>query len=112
MEVCPCQAVVSEADPIQRRISRDPSDVNLKRLQAAWVLLEAVDTSVPRLLLRGRGQVGRGPCHQSGCTRQAGSELEYAAGSGWACGRYPKGQEGGDATHISRALGFSPLKDK
>lgn len=92
MEVCPCQAVVSEADAIQRKISRDPSAVNLKRLQAAWVLLEAVDTSVPRLLLRGRGQVGRGPCHQSRRTRQAGSELENAAGSGWAVAGIRKGK--------------------
>lgn len=36
--------------------------------------------------------MGRGPCHQSGCTRQAGSELECAAGSGRACGRGQKGK--------------------
>ena len=43
MEVCPCQAVVSELDLIQRKIPLGPTAVNLKHLQAAWIFLEAVD---------------------------------------------------------------------
>lgn len=53
MEVCLSKAVVSESDSIQRKISLDPSAVNLKHFQTAWVLLEAVDMSAPRPLLRG-----------------------------------------------------------
>lgn len=109
MEVCLSKAVVSESDSIQRKISLDPSAVNLKHFQAAWVLLEAVDMSAPRPLLRGHGWVGWGPCHQGGCTGQVGSELEYAVGPGWSCGRHPKGQEGRDATRTSEGPWVSLL---
>ena len=78
-----------------------PFAVNMKPLRVAWVLLESVDLSVQRPLLRGQGWVGPGPCRQSPCTGQAGSTLEHAAGLGWACGNHPKGQEGGDTTHVA-----------
>lgn len=109
MEVCPCEAGGSESDTIQRKISLDPSAVNLKHFQAAWVLLEAVDMSAPRPLLRGHGWVGWGPCHQGGCTGQVGSEPEYVVGPGWSCGRHPKGQEGRDAAHASEGPWVSLL---
>lgn len=75
----------------------------MKSLRAAWVLLEAVDLSVQRPLLRGHAQGTRlgGPCGQNPRTGQAGSTLEHAPGLGWACGKHPKGQEGGDATRVA-----------
>lgn len=67
--------------------------MNLKHLQAALVLLKAAGTSAQGTWLAEEWTLLSEWAHWLGG--------EYAAGSGWACGRPPKGPEGRDAAHIS-----------
>lgn len=80
MEDGPCRVVVSESDPIQRRISLQLSARNLDYLQDGWGFLEALDRSAQRPLLRGHGCMAWGPCHQGGSTNQVGSESRCTTG--------------------------------